>query len=377
MTSTAAILERSNAQLHFWKVYLRAGLTLLVTETAASCGYLLMTPHGPHRLALKIIGGTVMTVAILLAPLVPRIARSHRRELFAFALTLLACFVFAICGVLDGGIDSTPLALIALPVMWAGVGLPPRSVGVAGLASLAEIAVLGGLDPNDGIPGQHVLILSALVSGVAALAYVSSVNRSRLERKEVTLAAELVRLADTNGLTGCLNYRAFERSIGAEVDRALRHHEPVSLLVADVDLLKTLNDAHGHLAGDAALESVGTLLRASIRSFDRAARIGGDEFAVILPNTTLADAAATAGRIAAALDSIADRRVSLSIGVATLGRSDSTAKQLIHDADAAMYVAKLNGRRGIETTTQPPASRVHVDRTQRGLATLLVDHRPA
>jgi diguanylate cyclase (GGDEF)-like protein/PAS domain S-box-containing protein len=360
-TSATASVRRGEARQSFWEEYLRSGLALLAVETAALFGYLLLTPHGPHRLMLKAVAVIVVTIAITLVPFVPRLAASAWRAPFAVTLSLLACVTLAVCAALDGGVDSTPLVLITLPVMWAGVGLPSRAVAGCGLAALAEVATIATGDRNVGAPFQHDLLLFALVVGAAALAYVSSRNRARVERKEASLAGELAWLAETDGLTGCLNQRAFERSIGAEVDRALRHHEPLSLLVADVDLLKSLNDAQGHPAGDAALTAVGTVLRTSIRSFDLAARIGGDEFAVILPNTSLAGADMVARRIAAALDAAATP-VTLSIGVAALDPTAPTAKRLVRDADAAMYVAKANGRHGVESAGGFRESHVHLDR---------------
>jgi len=331
-------------------VYLRAGLGLLAAETAVILGYLLTTPHGTHRQALVIVTGLILAVVAGLIPFVPRIAATKGRVRFGLAMTVLACLTLALCSLWDGGIDSPPLDLITLPVMWAAVGLTPRVVAICGVASLADIGIVGAWDSRVAAPAQHVAMLFAVVIGVGVLAYVTSVNRGRLERQEAMLGAELAWLADTDGLTGCFNHRVHERALRMEVDRALRQGTPLSLLVADVDLLKTLNDVRGHAAGDAALATIGAVLRANIRSFDQAARIGGDEFAVILPNTPLSEATLVAQRISAALDATHDGEVSVSMGVACLDPTAPSTKQLTRDADVAMYAAKANGRHHVATS---------------------------
>ena len=138
---------------------------------------------------------------------------------------------------------------------------------------------------------SDIAALSALLIGAVMLSAGSAVYRSRLEGDEDRLVRELRRQARTDSLTGCLSHGAFYERLDVEIDRAVRHHEPVSLLVADVDLFKSFNDTHGHAAADAALAEAGAIMRATSRSIDTVARIGGDEFAVILPKTDLASAA--------------------------------------------------------------------------------------
>ncbi len=350
-TAAGVAILHGDAREHFWRVYLRAGLGLLGAETVVILGYLLSTPDGTHRQALLIVTGLILAVVTSLIPVVPRIAAKRWRVRFGLAMTLLACLTLTLCSLWDGGIDSPLLDMITLPVMWAAVGLTPRSVAVCSLASLADIGIVGANDSRVSAPAQHVGMLFAVVIGVGVLAYVTSVNRARLERKEASLAAELALLADTDGLTGCFNHRVFERSLAAEIDRALRHGTPLSLLVADVDLLKSVNDSRGHAAGDLALATIGMVLRDNTRSFDQAARIGGDEFAVILPNTELLAASVIAQRISDAFDAATDGQVSLSIGVASLDVMAPTAKRLTRDADVAMYAAKATGRHHVETSS--------------------------
>jgi diguanylate cyclase (GGDEF)-like protein len=149
-------------------------------------------------------------------------------------------------------------------------------------------------------------------------------------------------LADHDPLTDLLNRRSFVRELESEVARARRYDHPLAVLVLDFDELKTLNDTHGHAAGDAALQHVAATLKRVVRSGDHAFRIGGDEFAVLLPESTAEDARAVARRIADELSgmaSIGEWELSLSFGVSVHdGGADPAA--LLRSADDAMYEMK-------------------------------------
>ncbi|MGA2927299.1 MAG: GAF domain-containing protein, partial [Solirubrobacteraceae bacterium] len=158
--------------------------------------------------------------------------------------------------------------------------------------------------------------------------------------------ATLQRQANTDGLTGLLNHRAFRERLHEERRRAVRHGRPLALVMFDLDGFKAVNDAHGHQAGDRVLETVaGTFARCK-RAGDVPARVGGDEFAVIAPDTDAQDALALAERLrtaaAAALAEL-DLPVTLSAGVTDLGAAATTG-DLFHLADSALYWAKHHGR---------------------------------
>ncbi len=152
----------------------------------------------------------------------------------------------------------------------------------------------------------------------------------------------------TDSLTGLANRRHFDARLREEIARSERHGSPLSLLLVDVDGLKGINDKGGHEAGDVALSTVGTCLSQTCRRTDLAARIGGDEFAVLSPLTNAAEAYELANRIRAALSA---RRAgkelapTVSIGVADLEDAASIhAADLYAAADAALYRAKSSGR---------------------------------
>jgi diguanylate cyclase (GGDEF)-like protein len=162
---------------------------------------------------------------------------------------------------------------------------------------------------------------------------------------------ELMRfLADHDPLTDLLNRRAFVRALESEVARAQRYGSPLALLVFDFDELKALNDTHGHAAGDEALQHVGTTLRRVLRGGDHAFRIGGDEFAVILPEASAEDALGVSGRITAELRAFVSAnewKPSMSFGIAVLDDGMGPA-ELLRFADRAMYDVKRGRGAGEE-----------------------------
>jgi diguanylate cyclase (GGDEF)-like protein len=157
-------------------------------------------------------------------------------------------------------------------------------------------------------------------------------------------------LATTDSLTGLSNRRHFLDLASAEWDRTLRYERPLSILMMDIDHFKSINDGHGHAVGDHVIADVADVCREQKRSSDIVARIGGEEFIVLLPETDLASAVIVAERlrqqIAARDVDLGTRivRVTVSIGVAELQPGMTSIHELIKLADRALYVAKRTGR---------------------------------
>lgn len=163
-------------------------------------------------------------------------------------------------------------------------------------------------------------------------------------------ADRLAQVAMTDPLTGLLNARAFQQRFREEMSRATRYRQPLSVLIVDLDDLKQLNDAFGHEAGDEALRRVATAIRHGLREADLGARIGGDEFTVLAPNTNEAAAVALGERLRTLVVEghplAIERGTSVSIGVASFTPSDrETASDLalMRTADGALYRAKREG----------------------------------
>jgi diguanylate cyclase (GGDEF)-like protein len=157
-------------------------------------------------------------------------------------------------------------------------------------------------------------------------------------------ADALVDLSRTDPLTGLRNQRAFDERLAEEVARARRYGGPLSLVIADVDGLKAVNDRGGHHAGNLALRAVADAMRKDARQTDMAARIGGDEFALLAPNTVAGEAVALGERIRSLVAEQDAIPVTISVGVATLGGEQPDAAALLQAADAALYEAKHRGR---------------------------------
>jgi diguanylate cyclase (GGDEF)-like protein len=152
--------------------------------------------------------------------------------------------------------------------------------------------------------------------------------------------------ADLDGLTGLHNRRSFHETLARECARARRYDRSLALLVLDVDDFKATNDRIGHLAGDGVLAAAAARLREATRSADVACRVGGDEFAIVLPEATTADAEQLYLRVQRGLSAApagAEGPLSLSAGIAQLAAGDD-ASSLFERADAALYRAKERGK---------------------------------
>jgi len=171
--------------------------------------------------------------------------------------------------------------------------------------------------------------------------------------RQLSAANELLQSqAVSDGLTGLFNYRYFSATLEAELQRSRRTHQPVSLLMIDVDHFKVFNDTYGHPAGDKVLQDIADRLRARVRSTDVPCRYGGEEFAVILVATSRADAVLVAEDIRKKIEAsrFADSNgqrvvpVTISVGVATFPGDADTPEGLVKAADLALYAAKQSGR---------------------------------
>ncbi len=165
--------------------------------------------------------------------------------------------------------------------------------------------------------------------------------------------------------TGLFNARHFSQALNEELTRAARFDRPMALIMADLDLLREINNTYGHLAGDAVLKGIAEVFRALLRHYDVPARFGGEEFSILLPETSPEEAMEIAERIRRAVaqrtfdveTSSEPIRATVSIGVASFPRDGSDGNELIHQADLAVYRAKLQGRnRVLDAASSEPLS---------------------
>ena len=208
------------------------------------------------------------------------------------------------------------------------------------------------------VNGQHdARWLSSLM---AMMFFATCVFMSDLWFFFVELQVELVEQARTDALTGALNRRAFYLDADREISRGLRAGKNLSLLVLDIDDFKSMNDTYGHAAGDRVLQQLVERIKSILRAQDLLARTGGEEFAILLPDTCCELAKAVAERICASLQALnltfdgTRCLISVSIGVAEMTPSLTVFEKVLQQADAAMYAAKRAGKNRIVTFENIP-----------------------
>jgi diguanylate cyclase (GGDEF)-like protein len=245
-----------------------------------------------------------------------------------------------------GAAYLTPLGITSM--MDAAIRRDGKVIGVVCLEHVGEPRVWSAAEME----------FAGALADQAALA-LAAVERRQLEEERARVSSELMRtreLALQDELTGLANRRALEQMLANEVTRAQRHGRPLSILMADVDRFKSINDTYGHRAGDEVLRELARLLTDKLRSIDRAARYGGEEFFVLMPDTPLDEARRVAERVRSAVEEhtfIVDPeddeppfglRLTASVGVAGLPENAETLEALVEVADRALYQAKRQGR---------------------------------
>lgn len=186
---------------------------------------------------------------------------------------------------------------------------------------------------------------------------------------------QLKQEAQTDGKTGLWNARHFTKLFTAEMERAKRFNRPVAVIMADLDLLRNINNTYGHLAGDVVLTGIGRIIRESVREYDIAGRFGGEEFAIVLPETTPDEARVLAERLRSAVQAATFEvttsptpiSCTMSMGVSCCPWDADEITDLVHEADVAVYQAKLRGRNCVVFACDVPhsAKLEHMPNTER------------
>lgn len=266
-----------------------------------------------------------------------RIATSTQPEYLVAATVLNGQLMIGVGIALSGGPQSPALPILLLPI----VTLPARfsSRGVAAGVVVTVVVLLAstvGVDPHGFADDPtYVLVGLAAIGGLAAFSHT-------LMRSEIEQRADAV----LDPLTGLLNRKALATRFPELAGQAALTNAPLSLIAFDLDHFKSINDKHGHDEGDGVLKAVAYVVRKSLRSFELAYRVGGEEFLVVLPGSSLEEGVAVAQRIREALEAECPRglRVTASFGVAHAIGADVQLQPLVRAADAALYAAKRAGR---------------------------------
>ena len=248
---------------------------------------------------------------------------------------------------LTGGVASP--FFFAFPLIVGGAALvvsPAITVALAAAASLGYVlAVLAGSAPGSLGPATSAAVGVNLIA-LILLAYVAMV----IAREQRRTRDAAIRLSTVDSLTGLFNRTFFFAALEREIARCARSGRGFCLLMMDLDELKSINDRLGHFHGDRVLRGVGEVIAVGVRKIDTAARYGGDEFVVLLPETDPTGAFILAEKIRLGVGALpielpgAGNRPSLSIGVVSFPDDGRSADELIISADGAMYASKRAGK---------------------------------
>jgi diguanylate cyclase (GGDEF)-like protein len=357
-----------------WRRHLYMGILSFVLGGLLIMGYMALTPDDPHRrilMTLDIV--TILGSVFVVGPIGTRSLGAPWRETFFFAWSVGTMVVIAVAIGLDGGAGSPLAGLLVLPVLFGGLLYRLREVlGLAVLAIVSFGLIYATGQSGDSARALASAVIIGVVGGISAMA---AMNREIGEQERRALTERLHRLATYDGLTGCLNYQSFQATLINEIQRTERYGRPLSVVIADLDGFKAINDRYGHAAGDSALMSMASTLLAGVRSADLVGRIGGDEFAILLPETLTVEASQLVERLQLAIDSVAAPELTLSFGLSTWHGPDDSPSELLRRADTALYEAKQHGRNCLMVwapRTHSPQRRAGVAE-QKGDAALDVD----
>jgi diguanylate cyclase (GGDEF)-like protein len=305
-----------------------------------------------NQSAIYALGGAAVLIVVVLHEMLPRRWRGR----ITVGLEVVAALVLATGLVwLTGGAESPFVFTFHLLVVAAALTMGGRlALLVTAAASLAYIGQLT-LDGGMSATAEELLPVAINLGSVWLLAYLAGVYASSERR----VRAKMLELSQTDPLTGLFNRGALFPTLEQEVQRTRRSSRGFCVLMIDLDGLKAINDALGHLRGDEVLRSVGRVINGSIRTVDSAYRYGGDEFLVLLPETEFIGAYVVAEKIREGVEQIGESLgtdqagTSVSIGLISHPEDGSSTEELMVAADRAMYQAKSLGKNQISGNPRP------------------------
>jgi len=275
----------------------------------------------------------------------------YRRLVLIHTITVPLGMTGAVAALNDGLLYG--LSNFVFIYLWIPSVLPGRrDAMIGGVLAAIAIVTVAMLKGHGGLLVGNIIVLALLgivISMSTATKFEAALRRAW--QQEQASAHE----ARTDSLTGLVNRRRFSEAAAAEWGRSIRYGRPSSLILFDLDRFKQINDEHGHAAGDLVLKQVAEVCQFEIRDFDLLARIGGEEFAVLLPETSAEAALGLAERLRRCIERLEVKtpkgllRPTASFGVAPLALEGHDWTEAQDLADGALYRAKENGRNRVET----------------------------
>jgi diguanylate cyclase (GGDEF)-like protein/putative nucleotidyltransferase with HDIG domain len=362
---SAALLSRIGGDHHepWWSFAILAGLAAV----AQACVVLVNVTNSAYAVSIVFLVAAALVLPPELALLVPlvmfvpdwlRARREWTVQLFnicqSMLLVLVAGWAFRAvhAGLPGDGIRLVSAgALAALLLVLLNHALVDTMIHLARGRSFRE---LGFLSPAEYLPDLVLAAVGVCVAGLwrynPALIPFALTPLALVQRSLSVPALEAEARVDPK--TGLFNARHFNKVFQDELHRTERHGRPLSLLMIDLDLLREINNKHGHIAGDTVIRGIAEVFRTHLRHYDVPSRFGGEEYSVLLPETSLEQALEIAERIRATVathrfvvETVAEPiQATVSIGVACFPQDATEQTELVHQADLAVYRAKLQGR---------------------------------
>lgn len=333
--------------LIFQVVYL-----LLITATILLCIFV----DSGERLAfyLHFLGGLLMLLA---AALVLNLRGRYRGSAWITALCMILGPWVSI--LLDATVavgDFVPLVYVGLSIQLCAILLSKRTTLVVAAVHLGGMIAMILANPALRAINWPSLLAYIVFTAAIGISYAFINNRqlNEIEKQKNQLLQDEAKLRDLSmrdSLTGLFNRRYMEETFDREIKRAVRNQQPLSVIMADVDGFKRINDVVGHVYGDELLINIAAYLMANVRASDVVCRYGGDEICLIMPDCTLAEGILRANALCRGVREVplektefADLGVTLSFGVASFPDDGVKREELIGAADSALYASKRAGR---------------------------------
>jgi diguanylate cyclase (GGDEF)-like protein len=323
-------------------VSVRIGASLFIAGAALSVGTML-APHSQvaDEVGFYWLGLAELMIGLTALALRGATARRVAPPLFVIGGIAVVSASLYFNGEADGGAATLSEFYYVWPALYAGYFFERRAImALLALCALAYAGTLAAILADPSIAFTRWVVTMSVVAGAAGALHALKLHVDGL-------MGALHATARTDPLTGMLNRRGFAERFDLEVERAARTTEPFALVLGDIDHFKALNDEYGHIAGDEALAEIGEALRAGCRTIDTAARIGGEEFALLLPGTGSSQAYEAAERLREAVGALTGPdgdHLTISFGVVEHPAHGAEWSDLMRGADAALYEAKASGR---------------------------------